>query len=260
MGQRPHRDEVNPSLGDGADAVEAHVPGSFEGDTASDESHGFAHQLKGHVVEHDHVGAGGQGVSDLGEVGRFDFDADAGADGGAGPADGLGDAPDVAQMIVLDQDHVGEAQAMVRPAAGFNGVFLEEAQAGGRLARVEDLGFGPCYGVDETTRGRGDSREPLEEVESGPLALEQGDRRPLDARKDVGFAESRPVLDLLGDFDSRVDFLEDAAGDRQTGQDSVFFGQENGFGTGVSRDDAFRGDVPLGHIFAQRRVDDSVKF
>ena len=33
-----------------------------------------------HVVEHDHVGPGGQGFTDLQEVGRFDLDADAGAD------------------------------------------------------------------------------------------------------------------------------------------------------------------------------------
>src|SRR5512140_1126993 len=133
MGQGADGDKIDPRLGDGADAVEGHVPGGLERHAAPDEGDRLVHRLVRHVVEHDQIGAGGQGLADLEEAGRLDLDADPRADPGPGAADGFADAPDEAQVIVLDQDHVGQAEAVVRAAPGPHGVFLEETQAGRRL-------------------------------------------------------------------------------------------------------------------------------
>ena len=110
----------------------------------------LVHRLEGHVVEHDHVGAGRQGLADLEEAGRLDLDPEPGAGLGTGAAHGLGDVADEVEVVVLDQDHVGQADAVVRAAPELHGVLLEEAQAGRRLARVEDLGLGAGDGVDDS--------------------------------------------------------------------------------------------------------------
>ena len=47
------------------------------------------------------------------------------------------DAAGKADVVVLDQDRVEEADAVVRRAAGADGVLLERAQRRRRLARVE---------------------------------------------------------------------------------------------------------------------------
>ena len=61
---------------------------------------------------------------------------------GARPPDRLGDAAGDGDVVVLDQDRVVEAEAVVGAAAAAHGVFLEGAQAGRGLPRVADLRAG----------------------------------------------------------------------------------------------------------------------
>ena len=78
-------------------------------------------------------------------------------------------------VVVLDQHRVEETDAVVRRAAGADGVLLERAQRRRRLARVED-GDAAARRLDEPARARGDAREPLQKVERGPFADEQRPR------------------------------------------------------------------------------------
>src|SRR4030065_543193 len=79
-------------------------------------------------------------VDRLGRVGQGpdgdEIDAGLGDGSGAGAGRGAGRAG--AGGVVLEEDHLGQAGAVVRPAGRAHGVFFEEAQPGGRLARVED--------------------------------------------------------------------------------------------------------------------------
>ena len=77
--------------------------------------------------------------------------------------------PDV---VVFDQDPVVEPEAVIGTSTRAHGVLLQDAHQRRRLARVED---GDVTGgrIDELSRERGDSREPLNEVERRALADEQ---------------------------------------------------------------------------------------
>ena len=62
------------------------------------------------------------------------------------------DAARDAHVVVLDQDRVVETHAVVRAAAAADGVLLERAQAGRRLAGVEDRRAGAGDEVDVAAR------------------------------------------------------------------------------------------------------------
>src|SRR6187431_128753 len=81
-------------------------------------------------------------------------------------------------MVVLDEDPVVEAEAVVRAAATANRVLLEGAQSRRGLASVEDRCAGAGDGVD-VARGPGrDSRQAAEEVERRTLAGKDRPREP----------------------------------------------------------------------------------
>ena len=92
--------------------------------------------------------------------------------GGARTRDGGLDAAGQTDVVVLDQDRVEEADAMVRRAAGADGVLLQHAQRRRRLAGVEDRDAAAGR-VDEPARPRRDAGEPLQKIERGALADQQ---------------------------------------------------------------------------------------
>ena len=70
-----------------------------------------------HVVDQDDVGLGGQRFVDFLERLRFDLDRQAGT-ARADRADGARDAARQADVIVLDEDRVEQARAVIGRAAG----------------------------------------------------------------------------------------------------------------------------------------------
>src|SRR5688500_15860058 len=95
--------------------------------------------------------------------------------------DGSGDASARADVVVLDEDGVIEAGAVVVAAADAHGVLLEDAMAGCGLAGVEDDCVCTLDGLSGTAAHSGYTREALEEVESGALAGENNVGRAGDA-------------------------------------------------------------------------------
>ena len=128
--------------------------------------------LDAHVVEQQEVGAGAERVGDLVEVAALDLDREIGL-GPARAVDGLGEAAGQGDVVLLDQDRVVEAHAVVAPAARRDRGLLQLAQPRRRLAGVEDAGAGPGDRLDEARGEGGDAREVAEEVERGPLGGEQ---------------------------------------------------------------------------------------
>ena len=62
------------------------------------------------------------------------------------------------QMVVLDQDRVKEAGAVIVAAAAVDGIFFQPPPAGRRFSRVVNAGFGAGDCVDVLPRQRGDAR------------------------------------------------------------------------------------------------------
>src|SRR5438067_2204507 len=73
---------------------------------------------------------------------------------GHGGADVLAAQAEGGEVIVLDEDAVEEADAVVVAAAAAHGVFLQESPTGQGLAGVEDLALQPGDGLDVAPRLR----------------------------------------------------------------------------------------------------------
>ena len=84
------------------------------------------------------------------------------------------------EVVVLDQQAVIEAHAMVQPAAATDGVLFQQAVAGGGFAGVIDAGSCALDGIDEATGLGGDAGEALDEIEDDALSGKQRTERAGD--------------------------------------------------------------------------------
>lgn len=134
--------------------------------------HGFG----GHVVEHYDVCAGVHGIDGVGDVLDFDFDLDGEGGVGAGLSNDVADGHALllhgSDVVVFDEDAVGEGHAVVAASAGEDAVFVEEAEAGCGLAGVDDGGVGAFDRVDVFGGEGCDAAHSLEEVEGGSFGAE----------------------------------------------------------------------------------------
>ena len=110
---------------------------------------------------------------------------------GLGAANRLADPAGDGDVVVLDQDRVVEAEAVVRAAAGAHGVFLQGAKARRGLARAGDPRLRAGDGVDIAARQRGDAGEMAEEVERHALGGKDRARVAGDARDDRAGGDAR---------------------------------------------------------------------
>ena len=128
------------------------------------------------VVEHDAVHAAvAEHLPELVEVSHFDFYLQVEVvflEIGVAAVDGFVDASGKVDVVVLEQNHVEESDAMVASAANLDGLLLEHAQAGGGLAGVEHAGVGAFETLDVAVGGGGDAAHALHDVEHEALGLE----------------------------------------------------------------------------------------
>src|SRR2546427_672234 len=115
---------------------------------------------------------GGQRFVHLIERCRLDLDGHAWLVG-AHAIDRSSDAAREPDVIVLDQNRVEQADAMIRRAAGTDCVLLQHPQRRRRLACVENRNAA-ASGVNESAGARGDTRQTLQKNQRGALAHQQG--------------------------------------------------------------------------------------
>ena len=101
-------------------------------------------------------------------------------------------------MVLLDQDRVVQAEAVVLPATAGYRVLLCQAQAGQRLARVQDARARALHHLHEAPRLGRRGREGLQEVERRALAGEDGARRSFQAAEHGLGRDLRTLGDLPG--------------------------------------------------------------
>ena len=83
-------------------------------------------------------------------------------------------------MIVLDQDAVGQVEAVVAAAAGHDTVFFQHPQTRRRLAGVADAHRIVFNLLDESGSAGGNARDALQQIQGHPLGFEQIDHRTAD--------------------------------------------------------------------------------
>jgi hypothetical protein len=154
-------------------------------------------------------------------------------------------------VILLDEDHVAKAEAMVLGAAAPNCVLLSGAQPGERFARIENHAARPGNGVDETTRGRRGRREELHKIERRTLAGENRAGRSRDFEDHTVRPDPVTVGGVPGEPDFRVQLAERRLDPGPATQNGVFAGND----TSPHRlrcGDELRGDVATANVLAER--------
>ena len=180
MTQRSHRNEIHASRRDLPHIFQRNSAARFEFYFIFSERHRFAHFRRLHVVEQDDVNSIDlKKRADLFEMVGLHFDPQIGTFA-SHARNGLretGQAALRADVIVFDQNHVVKAEAMIRAAAGEDGLFFQSAQSRRRLARIENLRpmFSDCF--DKLPCQCRDSAKPLQKIESNPLRCQDGSER-----------------------------------------------------------------------------------
>src|ERR1035437_9479801 len=175
-------DEVGAHVGVVADVFESDAAGEFDLGAAGDFADPVGGFVGGEVIQQQMGGAALQGLVEF--LAGADFDLD-GESAMAGALEGVAHAAGRRDVVVLDQDGIVEAHAVVHHAPGRGGCLFESTQSGRGLAGVEDLAARALDGGGELGGGGGHAAEALQEVEGDAFAGEQGARRAADGGDDI---------------------------------------------------------------------------
>jgi hypothetical protein len=159
-------------------------------------------------------------------------------------------------VVVLDENRVVEAFAMVGDASGCGRGFLEEAQAWGGFAGVEYFAVGAFDDLGELVGERGYAGEPLEEIESYALTFEEGAGPASDLRDQIAFAEVVAVCVFEGEIFYASACFVDGRQDFGTCQYEGLSGYEMALGHAVRWYAGFSGDIARTNIFFEGEADD----
>src|SRR5512137_1490793 len=146
MGQRADGNEVNPGFGDTADCFQGDITGGFQFCLPCSDTDGFRHLFGSHIVEQDPFDVDGKSLPDVFQGSGFHLDLQT-ASGSAGALYRFSYGTGIVNMIILYKDHVVQADTVVLPTTALDGQFVQGAQTGGGLARIEDDRLRPAYGV-----------------------------------------------------------------------------------------------------------------
>ena len=105
------------------------------------------------------------------------------------------------EVVVLDEHHVEQAQAMVVAAAAGDGVFLKPPPAGRGFARVENLRRRAFDGIDKLRGQGGHAGKPLDKIQRHALGAQNRARRAGNFQQSVAavdvLAVLRPICSIL---------------------------------------------------------------
>lgn len=136
----------------------------------------------GEIVEHDDVGAGGDGLVSLSLVLALDVDKEREAGNATDGLDRVRNRASCPDVVVLQHDHRREVVTVRVDTTDEHAVLLDKAEAGSRLAGTSDQAL-PSLStshVAEPPRDGSDTAAASEEVESDTLAKEKVARLSAD--------------------------------------------------------------------------------
>jgi hypothetical protein len=180
MRERADGDKIHAGLGDGAHGGEINAATGFGLGTPFALLHSETQLHEGHVVEQYEIRAGGRALLDLFERVGFDFNLELRIFC-ARLFDGGGDSVRLrstqsSEVIVLDENHVEQAEAKVDAAAAGDSVFFQSSQTGGGFACVENPRVSAFDGIHELHGQGGNAGEALNEIEGNAFSAQDGAR------------------------------------------------------------------------------------
>jgi len=251
LGEAADGNAVHAGFGDGAHGVQADVAGGFEQGAAGRAFDCAAHGVEIEIIEQDQLRTGRQRFVEL--VQRFHLDLHAHAVAGQPErrfqhrcdAAGRGD------VVFLDQDAVVEPDALVLSAARAHRVFFGQAQAGQRLAGVEDGGARAGDGCDVRPGRRRHGRQGLQEIQRRPLGGEQCPGAALDLDQQVARCDRIALVHLPVEAAGRVQRAEAGVEPGPPGNHRRLARDDAGMGGLRGRKEA-GGQVAAADVFRQR--------
>ena len=266
MGEGADAEGIHAGGGDGVGGLQVDAAGGLElGDLGggAGDGHALAHQVARHIVEHNPFGLGAQGGLELLDGLDLDLDGQEGiglARGLDGEVQALGvTAGPEGAMVILHQHAVVEAEAMVGAAAAAHGKLLEDAQAGGRLARIQDHAIIGLDRLDELVGERGGAAHALDEVERGALGSQDGAGAAGKAGQDAAGGGQGTIgdEDLVGE--GGVEHLQDVERHVEPGHAAGLAGLDFAGGQHVGPHEGEGGGVARANILLQRGADGELR-
>ena len=147
--------------------------------------------------------------------------------------DGIVDAAGEVDMVVLQENHVEETDAMVHAAANLHSLLFEHTHARSGLASVEDVGLGTFEALHILGSHGGDAAHALHDVEHEALSLEQRASLALHDHGDVALLHVGTVLDEHLHLHGRVEAGEHLLRNLYTCQHAIFLDEQVALTHGV---------------------------
>src|ERR1035437_1698719 len=246
-------DEVGADVGVVADVLEGDTAGEFDLGAAGDFADPIGGFVGGEVVEQQMGSAAFEGLVEF--LAGADFDLDGGS-AVPGALQRVAHAAGRRDVVVLDQDGIVEAHAVVHHAPCRGGCLFENTKSGGGLAGVEDLAARAFDGSGELGGGGGHTAEALQEVEGDAFAGEQGAGASADGGDDFAIGAAVAILledvELIDAAAQLVDFPEQA----HARESERLAGQKTAGGHAGFRHAGDAGDIASADVFFEREADD----
>src|SRR5205809_4799031 len=185
----------------------------------------------------------------------FDFDRQ--RRGVTRGVDCAADATSGGDVIVLDENRVVEAHAMIRDSSGGGGHLFETAQAGRGLASIEDATACPGDTVDVTGGERRDTAQALQKIQCNALAGEQ--RAGVPGYRRDGLTGGDPVAAALEQIEAghTAAHVVDQGQQLDAGDHLRLAREEIALGRPVRRNAGFGCDVAGADVFLERAANEA---
>ena len=131
------------------------------------------------------------------------------------------------QVVVLDEDAVGQVQAMVVAAAHANAVLVQKPVSRRGFAGIDDAGAGAGHGAHIMVGGGGDAAHALHEVQGGAFGPQNGGGGAAHAGDVRTRGQVGAVVQYKVDLKGGVDAVKHLLGDGSAGQDAGGLGAQD---------------------------------
>src|SRR5690242_19312132 len=264
MSERAHRDEVHARFGVGTNIAQINAPGALEryaALTAGNVLHGLAHVFDGHVIEQNGFGIVLQGFVQFSQAANLYFDRLFTSTIGMGAVQRFADAAGQGDVIVLDEDTVGEIEAVIQSASAAHGIFVEHPQTRDSLAGIQDARLGAGDGINEFASQCSNAAHALQEIQDDTFAGEEHARVVANDGDLLSFVQAHAIeyFRMAGDLRVRDDRAIEAGkdieddGDRTYArEDAILLGEDCADSTLVRIDAGVGGRIARRPVFEQR--------
>lgn len=250
---------MHTGFSDLADGLKVHASACFELNFFGTEANSLTHVFMGHVVEkYDIHSLQAEKIFDLLECVGLEFDADTGI-GYACSSDHVLQVFEIkscCEMIILNHEHIVEADPMVAGAACGDSGFFQHAKAWCGFAGVEYDSLCPANSFDKSTSHGGNTAETLDEIQGGALGGEDRGCRSFDSYDDIAFFQGGAVRQFDLNLECGIDAVENFRCDLCAGEAGGFTGDDFRTSLRARECEPFCSDIPRPDILGEGEVYD----